>query len=266
MNVFFRFKPIERLCSGRFRGRRIAGLLASAIVATILAAAPSSATPFVDIRAVWNIVPLEPLPAGVEISCAGDATGGGNAGCSETLALNTSVTPIPGITLIAENFGLGRFTLANTSGGPLTGSLLLGVDYSAFNPGGPEVGLGIDDPVTQAADFGSTLTLASDDLLVFQLFDLLAGLSDSHNCSIGFQIVTGEVLSPTTCGVVSPQFLHTEIFVDLSELAAGSSASITGTKAIGAFFTEMPEPPTIGLMIMALSAMALLGMRFRRPG
>src|SRR5690242_2849208 len=118
-------------CLDWFRGCWTAGPLIWT-VAAVMAPAMGWAAPFVDVTAFWSIGPSAPLPAGVQMTCSGNAVAGPSGGCSATTTLQTSVTPVPGATTPVDRVEVGGITIANTSGGPLTGSLLLSASISAF--------------------------------------------------------------------------------------------------------------------------------------
>lgn len=233
----------------------------AAVVALLIGSTPALAAPFVDVTAIWSasVSPLTPVPAGVDISCFGDATAIGEVGCSDSLALDTIFGGSG--TVVANGFAAGGLTVANQGDSPLTGILLLRGEFSSFNPGGPAIGLAIDDPIAQAASFASVLTSSGDPEVFSGRFAF-----DSHACSVGFNGESGTVFSPTTCGVASPDSSLLDLFVDLAALGPGESADLSYEIAIEATFTAIPipEPPALAMLLLALSGLAALDLRFHQ--
>src|SRR5690242_7370172 len=107
-------------------------------LAVVLKAGAASATPYVNIRANWSVF-TRAAPEGVSIACAGSATGGAS-GCEGGVALNTSVNSSQ-----VFNVSLtGDVVVTNTTDHALTGYVDFVTNFSAFNPGGPGIGVSID--------------------------------------------------------------------------------------------------------------------------
>ncbi|MGZ6187042.1 MAG: PEP-CTERM sorting domain-containing protein [Candidatus Binataceae bacterium] len=225
---------------------------ALSICACGAAVSPASATPFVDIRASWSarLDPLYPSAAGIALSCSGDAVGGAT-GCGGNLSLNTTVTTSQHLSAAFS----GGIVLTNTTTDYVGGYVYLATGFSAFNPGGPGVGLSIDDPLTQGARFTSSVGGA--------------GVGDFHSCSIGVYGQSGSVFSPTTCGVSSPDSSQSHAYFDVSTLAPGSSLNVPYSIMIDYDFTVSPaEPPADSGVPEPASAAVLLaglvGLRLRK--
>jgi hypothetical protein len=182
-------------------------------------------------------------PDGVVVSCFGTASGGSD-GCDDSASLHTDVTASG---LYSANAS-GGVMITNTTGTVLSGYLVFYSDYSAFNPGGSNIGIGIDDPLTEAASFSS---LVVGDAFV-----------DLHSCSVGFQGESGQVFSPTTCGVESPDSSQTEFGIDLSTLGTNGSIQLPYSISISADFVlppldPVPEPAGVSLLAIGLATFAL---------
>jgi hypothetical protein len=128
------------------------------------------------------------------------------------------------------------------------------------------VDLGIDNPVTQAAQFSS---FTHADLFgVDNVFFPDGDFADFHACAIGFLGEAGTVFTPTTCGVSAPDTSQSSIFVDLSAIEPGSSSTLSIVNMIDASFAfldgpvPLPEPSSIWLVLAALSVLAFPAVGF----
>jgi len=221
-------------------------------VALCIAAAPAHAGPFVDIRSFWS-AQLDPqtmpppgfAPAGFSVSCFGGASSS-IGGCFADLALQQTITA-PGTYSAQRSGGL---TITNTTQGSLSGYAAFIGGYSAFNPGGPGEGIGIDNPLTQWATFSSSVSSAF--------------FADHHSCAVGFRGNSGAAYSATTCGVVLPDASQGAFAIDLSTIPAMSSIDILFTLAIDTEFVfadapvGVPEPGSAALLLAGLGAMVVL--------
>jgi hypothetical protein len=215
---------------------------------------PVFATPFVDVRATWSAAPHEwmGIPEGLSVSCWGGASGS-DGFCGDTISLNQSMTNAG--TLSASS--VGGLVLTNTSSAAINGFAVFSVAFSAFNPGGPGVGLGIDDPLTQWASF--TSSVRGD-----------GSVGDAHACSVGYLGESGTVFSPTACGVSSPDSSVGDAVVDLVDFMPGAEVVLTWSLNIAATFvladedpTGVPEPAAALLLAAGIAALRL---RRRRQG
>ncbi len=213
-------------------------------------AAPAAAAPFVDIRAAWGATPTEwaPLPEGLTFGCWGDASAG-PGGCGRSLTLSDTVTTSG----TSGASALGGVVITNTSGQTVNGFAVINVWFSAFNPGGPEVGLGIDDPSTQWAAFTSNVS---------------GDVSDAHACAVGYRGSYGTQFSATTCGVAAPDFSQLDLYADFTDFMPGDELRFTFGLDIGAVFDLDGAParvPAPGSAVLLMGfGLAGLGLRRRR--
>jgi hypothetical protein len=201
-----------------------------------LFATTATATPFVDVKTTWSATTNfsgAVLPAGFVISCFGGAITSGQ-GCSDSLTLNTSV----GVPEHLAASSLSGLTLTNTTDHSAAANANFFISFSAFNPGGPSVGIGIDDPASQAANFSSSISGPA--------------ASDNHTCSVGFGGQTGTVFSPRTCGVSSPDSSEDLLSIDLSSLAPGQGEQLAYAMNITADFRAIPEPSSLVVLMVGL--------------
>jgi hypothetical protein len=220
-------------------------LAAATILAVHAFAATASATPFVRVGATWSAAPSmwDPLPEGLTISCRGGAEGG-PGGCGSTLHLNQTVTASGTYTVSST----GSVVITNTSDHAVNGFAGVSVWFSAFNPGGPAIGLSIDDPATQWASFSSFVRGSGN-------------VGDFHSCAVGYRGQSGTVFSPTTCGVSSPDSSQAPAYAELINFLPGAEIIFTFGMNISATFdlgkdapTNVPEP-TSALILLGLGAL-----------
>lgn len=224
----------------------------AALLTTAAFATPALATPYIDIRSNFGVYedPLYQVPAGVAISCSGDATSIGN-GCGGQISLSTTVTESGHLSASFD----GALVITNTTDGMIDAPLAFHTYFSAFNPGGPGIGISIDDPLTEGAQFRSSQSGK--------------GIGDSHSCSIGLYGASGSIYSPTSCGVFSPDSSETSFSENLASLAPGASLEIPYLLQIDADFIVSAGDPPNGVpepasALVVLSGLGGLWLRRRR--
>jgi hypothetical protein len=217
-------------------GCLLAGLAGSATIAA------ASATPYADINAFWSVLvnSQTTIPSGITISCFGGATSLSD-GCTDSRSIDLSVT---GAAHLSANTTSG-IVITNMTDQAFAPTNPFITEFSAFNAGGPEIGIGIDDPVSQAASFASAVSGPE--------------VGDFHSCSVGFLGDSGQMFSPTTCGVENPDSSQGSIFVDV---APGQSERLSYSIGITADFT-VPEASSLSILVVALAALGA-GSRRRR--
>lgn len=223
---------------------------------------PALATPFIDVRSFWSArllgwgssldgtISSEIPPTGIVITCDGYA----DIGCDNSLDVSHSVTH----SLTEGYSSSASLVITNAGDTSPSGYLVFDANWSAFNPGGPEVGLSIDN-AQQSASYSSEV----DGPYNTGGF----GESDFHSCSLpapasGYD--GGDFyFSTLSCGVVAPDADEAYIFVDLASLAPGDSVEDHNTLSISDSF-NIPTPEPSGLAILGSAMFALAAFR-RRP-
>lgn len=228
-------------------------LAAATAAAVACLSLPAFAAPFVNVRAHWDSYEHEffTLPDGIGISCRGDAVPTLN-GCGFSASLNQTVTA-SGTYAVTTT---GSVVLTNTTDQIINGGAVFNVWLSSFNPGGPGVGLGIDDPLREWASFQSNVSGP--------------GVGDSHMCSVGFLGESGTLFSPTTCGVSAPDSSLASSGVSFTDFMPGAEMLLTYAISISATFvlpddepSGVPEPGP-GLAALGLAALTVRAMHRRR--
>jgi hypothetical protein len=210
----------------------------------------ASATPFIDVSAFWAAtLEGDEVPTGIVITCDGNASND----CSNSLDVSHSVTHS-----LTETFSSSAsLVITNAGDTSSSGELIFDVGWSAFNPGGPDIGLSIDN-ARQSASFSSESVGSS------------SGIGgDFHACSLpvpasqlGFD-GSGYNFTTLSCGVLAPDSDEAEFFVDLASLAPGDSVELDNTLSISDSF-NIPTPEPSGLAILG-SAIFALAVSRRRP-
>jgi hypothetical protein len=220
----------------------LAAVSATAVCHTALA------TPFIDVSAFWAAdLEGDQVPTGIVITCDGNASND----CSNNLDVSHSVTRS-----LTETFSSSAsLVITNTGDTSSSGELIFDVGWSAFNPGGPDIGLSIDN-AGQSASFSSESTGSSPGIGV-----------DSHACSLPASLLgpdgSGYNFTTLSCGVLAPDSDEAEFFVDLASLAPGDSVELDNTLTISDSF-NIPTPEPSGLAILG-SAIFALAVSRRRP-
>lgn len=167
-------------------------------------------------------------------------------GCAGALTLSQMLTTSGTYKLTST----GSLVVTNTSNEAISDFIGFDIVHSAFNPGGPEAGIGIDNMMTQAASFRSSVTGP--------------GAGDTQSCSVGFQGYSGYVISPTRCGVASPDSSYTNAGAELVNFLPGAEILFTYVIEIAATFelsgsapSGVPAPGGLALLLMGLGGMAL---------
>jgi hypothetical protein len=224
------------------------------VAGLLFAAQAAQATPFISISSVWS-VNVDPfynptIPAGFEVSCYGSAYSGGGQSCYATASIGQPVTASAHLATTV----LSGVVFTNNTNGYLSGFIDVFTGFSAFNPGGPDVGISIDDATTQGARFSSGVRGP--------------GVGDFHDCSIGIYGESGTVFTPTSCGVSSPDSSQSDFTFDLSTIAPMSSIMLPYELSIVSdFFIPVqppggvPEPAAVLVMLSGLLAMRFVSRR-----
>jgi hypothetical protein len=155
-------------------------LIAMALSASVLlGAAPALATAIVNVQYafayayVWGAYNEDSfLPgAAFDVTCNGQPVAGSFPGCDVhgQLLLSRS-TPGQTIETVEEEVTLGLTLPADIADFPW---LVVGIEFSSFNPGGSEIGASVDDPAHEFASFASQAGFIG---LGFDAFD-------SHACA-----------------------------------------------------------------------------------
>jgi hypothetical protein len=245
----------RRRCVNASKTAVVLSALALATTAVSEAAYP---TPFINVMESWSVrfveydnfpnPPVSTLPAGIVLSCFGDAVGSGSI-CLESLQLR----PDPATLTFPQDFSAsssGGIVVTNTSGQTYPGRLVLVATWAAAAPGGNGIVLRIDDPLTQWESFSSGMSGPGP-------------VGDAQGCSIGFRGYGGPVFSPTTCGEASPDFSQDDFIVPLGSLEPGQSVSFVSFIGEQASFDIVSEPTTATIVVSALAGLAIV-LRRRR--
>ncbi|GAA0544681.1 hypothetical protein GCM10008941_25750 [Rhizomicrobium palustre] len=146
----------------------------------------------------------------------------------------------------AEIDALSSLVLVNNGPRNFDGRFVFATSYSAFNPGGPNVGASVDHGGREYASFFSVVRGPA-------LFDL-------QGCNMSSGIPTPTVRQRMSCGVSSPDASESEF--SLGPLAANAEAAADfqiyisldaqGEKQNG---DPVPEAPTLAVFLVGLAAL-----------
>ena len=204
--------------------------IVQALVAIVISAGAmeANATASVDVRALWSLrlsSASDPIPGGIDVSCFGGATSF-DIGCQDQRQLFTSLSGNASGHFSATS--LSGLRLTNTTDHDIGGQLTFLVEFSAFNPGGPDIGVQVTDPVLEFASFSSSVTGP--------------GAGDSHSCATDPQ--------QPACGVGSPDTSLTQFDVTLP--GAGLFTDLTYVIDVEADLRSVPEPSTLAGLLSAV--------------
>ena len=196
------------------------GLLCATV--TISVSQPATAA-YVNIFAMWGAFLGGDSPDGIEFSGGFDELADMHTFTGKTNETFTSTS---------------SFSVTNTLSTPFSDdNFWIDVNYSAFNPGGDEIGLSIDN-TKETASYSSII------------YGGPYGVLDDHSCSLPNTPDGYDVFTTTTCGVGAPDTSDVPIYV--TELDPGQTATFDFTMTISATFIPAPEPTALAVFLPAL--------------
>jgi hypothetical protein len=204
----------------------------------------ANATAFAGVqKAEWSIsLAGGSVPDGIVLSCFGTSSGDSSSCAdSETLTVTSNHHG-----LVTDSLSVsGGLEITNTTDESFAGSLHFQDDFSAFNPGGSEIGASVNDLSSEYAFFFSTLTTP------------ISG--DFHSCDTRFDQLTEDPPGTFWCGVDSPDSSQTDLFVSFP--GPGQSIFLEYAIDIQAAAFSAPEPETSILMVSGLGLLLLASRR-----
>lgn len=218
-----------------------------ALAVAVLLCPRADATAFAGVElAFWQVdfayyvdpasdAPLSVLPAGVNLECTGSAESIGT-GCGDRKGISvTSSGPLERGLVNA----LGGFTLHNTGSTDYLGNFVFFTSFSAFNPGGPEIGARVDDPAHEFASFFSVVSGP--------------GVFDLHGCNMTNGKGPYAKSAGASCGVSSPD--SSEGMAVFGPLLAGeglSAAYDITVQVLAKGDDPVPEPWSLAVLLPGL--------------
>jgi hypothetical protein len=191
-----------------------------AAFAALFAGSPARADATFNVMGFWDMGAIDTLPDGVSLQCTG--------GCYHTLSFFDTISSGHEDISLSD---LSEITLVN-NGDQSTGGTYFrfGIGVSAFNPGGSEIGVSVDNPAIEFASFFSEVSVIG---MAF----------DSHGCSTS--------ASQPACGVMSPDSNFITVYLLLP--APGQTIDLgSALISIGGELQSVPEPPSIAIALGAL--------------
>jgi hypothetical protein len=209
---------------------------------------PAAATAWAGAYSFWNVsssyyydytadVLAEGLPVGFVVTCSGNATANPDSqGCNDYADLY--VQNSSGSNVIQSLHREGDLHITNTTDRTFIGYIVFTSDFSAFNPGGYNVGASIDVLGRERAAFES------------EVFG--EGVHDMHQCDTDFIDPTDHTtyISPTQCGVNSPDESMGEAV--LNYVDPFQEVILPYTINIRVEARGLPEPRTLNLFLASL--------------
>ena len=180
---------------------------------------------------------FDTIPEGLAFTCTGGASQGG-VGCSDerSLEVSSSAAGVHNFSVTANS----GFSLTNTTQENFPGYFVFDTDFSAFNPGGPEIGASVTDPNSEYAIFNSSVSGP--------------GVYDNQGCDTrNYPSDSENNFSPYACGVPSPDGSSSNAY--LGPLGPGETISVDYTISISAQLKSVPEPISLSIFAAGLIGM-----------
>lgn len=184
---------------------------------------------------------FDTLPDGVVFGCGGGPDPKGHCFVDASRAVT-----LPGVDSLDFIWG---FSLINTTDADIPGYFAFRTEFSAFNPGGPDIGASVDDPATQFASYFSEVSGP--------------GVFDIHGCDTDGGGVDGinALRTANSCGVVSPDF--SEGSFDLGPLPAFGDDEVSYEIRIDVMAVPKQVPESFSLSIFGVGLLGVAAARRR---